>query len=138
MLLGCNKLDTPKVIPEVTFQQLMSDPNKYNGMNIVIEGFYYQGFETITLCEKLAYSGLAPGHLVPEGEKLWIEKGVPKEIYENAYQQQMLGPLERYGKVKVKGQFEYGEEYGHLGQYKYQIIPIEVGLIMWTPPFARS
>ncbi len=138
MLPGCNKVDTPKVTQEVTFQQLMSDPNKYHGMDIVIEGFYYQGFETIILCKKLDYSGLAPGHLVPKGEKLWIEKGVPREIYDNAYQQQMLGPLERYGKVRVKGQFEYGREYGHLGQYEYQIIPIEMELLIWPPPFARS
>ena len=102
------------------------------------EGFYYQGFETIVICEKLDYSGHAPLHLVPEGRMLWIEKGVPKEVYDNAYVQQMLGPLERYGKVRVRGQFEYGGKYGHLGQYEYQIIPSEIELLNWTPPFARS
>ncbi len=33
---------------------------------------------------------------------IWIEKGVPKEIYDKAYQQQMLEPTERYGKVRIK------------------------------------
>ena len=45
----------------------------------------------------------------------------------------MMGPLERYGKVVIKGKFEYGEEYGHLGQYEYQIIPSEVELLDWAP-----
>ncbi len=31
--------------------------------------------------------------------------------------QQMMGPLERYGKVGVKGKFEYGGKYGHIGAY---------------------
>jgi len=64
---------------------------------------------------------------------LWIENGVPREIYDNAYQQQMMGPTERYGKVRIKGQFEQGGEYGHLGQYEYQIILSEMELLDWTP-----
>lgn len=123
---------------EVTFEQLFLDPYLYNGKDIVIEGFYYQGWETIVLSEKLVFSGYAPGHLIPDGKMLWIEKGVPKEIYDNAYQQQMMGPLERYGKVRIKAKFEYGGEYGHLGQYEYQVIPREMELLIWTPPFARS
>jgi hypothetical protein len=67
-------------------------------------------------------------HLIPDGKMLWIEKGVPKEIYDNAYQQQMMGPLERYGKVRIKGMFEYGDKYEHLGAYNSQIIPFEVEL----------
>ena len=65
---------------------------------------------------------------------LWIEQGVPKEIYDNAYQQEMMGPLERYTKVRIKGIFEYGGKYGHLGGFDSQIIPSEVNLLPWTPP----
>ncbi len=106
----------PAEVQQITFEQLFSDSNQYNGKEIVMEGFYYQGFETIVLSERLDYSGHAPGHLVPGGRMLWLEGGMPKEIYDKAYQQQMLGPLERYGKVRIKGQFEYGGSTGIWGK----------------------
>ena len=64
---------------------------------------------------------------------LWIEGGIPQEIYDSLYQQEMMGPTERYGQIRIKGKFEYGGEYGHLGQYEYQIVPAEVWLLSWTP-----
>jgi hypothetical protein len=119
---------------EVTFEQLLSDPEEYSGKDIVIKGYYFQGWETIVLCEELVYSGNAPGHLIPNGNMLWIENGVPREIYDSAYQQQMMGPLERYAKVRIKGKFEYGGKYGHLGGFDSQTIPSEVVLVPWSPP----
>ena len=65
---------------------------------------------------------------------LWIEKGVPKEIYDNAYQQQMMGPLERYGKVRIKGKFEYGGKHGYLGGYDQQITSTETKILPWSLP----
>lgn len=124
---GCSSEQKPEV-QEVTFAQLFLAPDQYSGKDIVIEGYYYQGWEIIVLSEKLVYSGYAPGHLIPDGKMLWIEKGVPKEIYDNAYQQQMMGPLERYEKVRIKGMFEYGDKYGYLRAYNSQIIPFEVEL----------
>jgi hypothetical protein len=64
---------------------------------------------------------------------LWVEKGIPKEIYDSLYPQEMMGPLERFGKVRIKGKLEYGGKYGHLGQYEYQITPSEVELLEWAP-----
>jgi len=119
---------------EVTFKQLLLAPNQYNGKDIIIEGYYYQGWETIVLSEDLVSSGKVPGHLIPSGEMLWIENGVPREIYDSAYQQQMMGPLERYAKVRIKGKFEHGEKYGHLGGFDSQIIPLEVIMLPWSPP----
>ncbi|MFC1873388.1 hypothetical protein ACFLW3_01065 [Chloroflexota bacterium] len=132
-MLGCSSQQAAKV-QEVAFEQLFLIPDHYNGKDITIEGYYYQGWETIVLSEKLVYSGYAPGHIIPDGEMLWIEQGVPKEIYDNAYQQQMIGPLERYGKVMMTGKFEYGEKYGHLGGFDSQIIPLDVELVPWSPP----
>ena len=132
-MLGCNSQQAAEV-QEITFEQLFLDPDQYNGKDIIIEGYYYQGWETIVLSEKLVYSGYAPGHLIPDGGMLWIEQGVPKEIYDNAYQQQMMGPLERYGKVMMTGKFEYGEKYGHVGGFDSQIIPLDVELVPWSPP----
>ncbi|MFC1870631.1 hypothetical protein ACFLYE_05145 [Chloroflexota bacterium] len=119
---------------EVTFEQLFSAPEGYSGKDIVLEGYYFQGWETIVLCEELVYSGNAPGHLIPNGKMLWIENGVPREIYDSAYQQQMMGPLERYAKVRIKGKFEYGGKHGHLGGFDSQVIPSEVALVPWSPP----
>ncbi|MFC1958787.1 hypothetical protein ACFLV6_02610 [Chloroflexota bacterium] len=138
VILGCTGGKLAQV-REVTFEQLFFAPDQYSGKNIVIEGYYYQGWETTVLSEKLVYSGYAPGHLIPDGEMLWIEQGVPKEIYDNAYQQQMMGPLERYGKVRVTGKFEYGGKYGHLGGYDQQITPTETIILPWsTPPSVTS
>ncbi|MFC1980338.1 hypothetical protein ACFLVS_05810 [Chloroflexota bacterium] len=132
-MLGCNRQQAAEV-QEITFEQLFLAPDQYSGKDIVIEGYYYQGWETIVLSEKLVYSGYAPGHLIPDGEMLWIEQGVPKEIYDNAYQQQMMGPLERYAKVRITGKFEYGGKYGHLGGYDQQITPTETIILPWSSP----
>jgi len=131
--LGCSS-EQPAKVQEVNFDQLFTNPQQYNGLQITLEGFYFQGFEVIVLCEKLEYSGYAEGHLVPKGRMVWIEGGIPKEVYDKAYKQQMMGPLEHYGKVKVKGKFEYGVNYGHLGSYNSQIVPLEVELLLWSPP----
>ncbi|MFC1932609.1 hypothetical protein ACFLXU_03130 [Chloroflexota bacterium] len=133
VIVGCSN-EQKSEVQEVTFEQLVLAPDQYNGKDIVIEGCYYQGWETIVLSEKLVYSGNAPGHLIPDGVMLWIEQGVPKEIYDNAYQQQMMGPLERYCKVRITGKFEHGEKYGHVGGFDSQIIPLDVELVPWSLP----
>jgi len=38
----------------------------------------------------------------------------------------MMGPRERYGKVMLKGKFEYSGKYGYLGSYSSQIVLSEV------------
>ncbi len=77
----------------------------------------------MVISEELKYSGYTEGHLLPSGRMLWIEGGIPKEVYDRLYQQQMMGPLERYGKVRVKGKFEYGAKYGHLGRIVLKSFP---------------
>ncbi len=133
LTIGCSEEQGAKV-QEVTFDQLFANPDQYNGRYVTVEGFYFSGFEVIVLSEKLEYSGYAEGHLVPKGRMVWIEGGIPEEVYGKLYQQQMMGPSERYGKVRVKGIFEYGAEYGHLGAYTSRIVPLEVELLPWSPP----
>ena len=129
MLPGCKQQEISQKFTVVTFKQLISNPNKYDGKDIEIEGYFYQGFETIVLSERLDPSGFMEGHLVPKGHMLWIEGGIPREIYDRLEQQQMMGPTERYGKVVMNGLFEYGGEYGHLGQFESQLIPSSVVLL---------
>jgi hypothetical protein len=122
----------------VTFEQLFSAPEKYHEKSILIEGFIFLGFETMVLCEELEYSGYYEGHLVPGERMLWFEGGIPTEIYDQLQEQNMPGdyggmaPLEKFGKLEVKGIFEYGGQYGHLGMYKYQITPSEIQLLTWS------
>lgn len=65
---------------------------------------------------------------------VWIEGGLSQEIDDKLYQQQMMGPVERYGKVRISGKFEYGAKYGHTGGDSSQIVPSEVELLVWSPP----
>ena len=107
---------------QVTFDQLFANPGKYNSREISIEGFYFQGFEIVVLSERLEYSGLAEGHLVPKGRMVWVSGGIPKEVYDALDRQGQMGPAERYGKVRMTGKFEYGGKYGHLGGYSCEIV----------------
>ena len=125
---GCSQHD----ISEATLAELASDPVRYNGKEITVEGFYFQGFEVQVLAEKLEYSGYTEGHLVPKGKMIWVEGGMPSDVHEAMYIQDMMGPEERYGKVRMTGKFEYGEQYGHLGAYDSQIVPSEVELLEWS------
>jgi len=130
---GCLTKEPHPTPQPVTFEQLFSNLDHYNGKDIIIEGFYFHGFEIIVLSENLDYSGYAQGHLIPKGEMLWVEGGIAKEVYDSLYEQLMMGPSERYGKIRIRGIFEYGEKYGHLGQYDYQIIPLQVEILPWSP-----
>ena len=131
---GCVTKEPYPTLQQTTFDQLSSTPKQFNGRVIIIDGFYFQGFEVAVLSENLVYSGYAQGHLVPKGTMIWIEGGIPKEIDDRLYEQHMMGPSERYGKIRIRGKFEFGEKFGHLGQYDYQIIPFEVELLPWFPP----
>ena len=131
---GCASKESQPTPQQVTFQQLSANPEQFNGINILIDGFYFRGFEIIVLSEKLEYSGYAEGHIIPAGIMFWIEGGISKEVEDKLYKQDMMGPSEHYGKIRFRGKFEFGEQYGHLGQYDYQIIVSEVELLSWSPP----
>ena len=119
----------------VTFDELFSDPDQYNGNDTILTGFYFHGWETIVLSERMEYTGFAEGHLWPRGRMVWIENNlIPTEVYDQLYQQEMTGPLERYGKLRIRGRFEHGGRYGHLGGFTAQIVPSEVELLPWSPP----
>ena len=131
---------TPTVLPtveveDVTFDELLSDPDRYKGRVIRLGGFYFQGFETTVLSERMEYSGIAEGHLWPQGQMIWIENNrIPNEIYDQLFEQTMIGPTERYGKLRIEGRVDYGARYGHAGGFVAQIVPAEIELLPWTPP----
>ena len=132
-MLGCSG-EQQSAVQEITIDQLMSSPEQYQGEYVSVEGFYFDGFEVQIIAEVLEYSGYAEGHLVPKGGYIWIGgEGIPWEVWSRLHKQIMMGPEERFGKVRLKGKFEYGEKYGHLGGYGSQIVPSEVELMEWSP-----
>jgi len=133
LTVGCVE-NRGKEVYEVTFDQLCANPDHYNGKYVTMEGFYFHGFEVVVLSERLEYSAYAEEHLTPGGRMAWIEGEIPREVYDQLYQQTMMGPEERYGKVKLTGEFQYGGKCGHGGAYNSQIIPMEVVLLQWSPP----
>ena len=132
MLTSCQTSKTD-VREEVTFDELFASPSQYDGKEVVLDGYYFAGFETLVIAEGIKYSGYAEGHLIPGGRYIWVEGGLPIGVYDQLYRQDIMGPEERYGKVRITGVFEYGGAYGHLGGFDCQIIPGEVGLLPWSP-----
>ena len=134
LISGCRLEGEPKAV-EVSFKQLSSSPEQYDGKEVMVEGFYFDGFEVQVLAETLEYSGDVEGHLVPGGRYVWLEgEGISSEIWGHLYKQSMMGPEERYGKVIIWGKFEYGGQYGHSGAYNSQITLSKVELLQWSPP----
>ena len=139
--LACGNGDSPagtdadSTTPEtVTFDQLFADPDQFNGEETILTGFYFHGFETIVLAERMEYTGFSEGPLWPKGRMIWIEGDlVPSETYKKLFRQEMMSPLERYGKLRVHGRFEHGGTYGHLGGFTDQIVPLEVEFLPWSP-----
>jgi hypothetical protein len=122
--------------PEVSYSQLISQPEKYDGQTVTVECFYFDAFEMMALCASLGPSTIAPGNLAPQGEFIWLEGGLPLETRDKLYTQTVKlssGYPEHYGKVRITGRFQSGGQFGHLGAYKYQITISEVSLLEWSP-----
>ena len=132
-------IEPVREVQDVTFNELFSSPDQYNGRDVVLTGFYFHGFETIVLSEKLEFTRFADGHLWPRVQMVWIEGSIPKGVYDQLYQQEMIGPLEHYGKLRIKGRLEhlevtgFGNRYGHAGAFGAQIVSSEVELLPWSP-----
>ena len=54
--IGCSE-ERATEVQEATLEQLFTNPDKYNGKQVVIEGFYFHGFEVQVIAERLEYSG---------------------------------------------------------------------------------
>jgi hypothetical protein len=129
LLAAATAACTPAATGPTSFEELFSDPARYDGRTVTLEAYFYQGFETIVLSERLDDSGYAVGHLVPKGRMIWVEGGIPRPVYDALQVQSMMGPDERFGKVSVTGVFNFGGDYGHLGRFDHQITPLEVTLL---------
>jgi hypothetical protein len=119
----------------ITFSQLTADPARYNSQTITIEGFWFDGFETEVLAERLIPSSFAQGNFQPDGVKIWVYGGIPAEISQQLYLQpdNSTGYTAHYGKVELTGTLEYGGQYGQMNAYRYQLTVQSAKMIPWSP-----
>jgi len=128
-LWGCNAAQ------EVSLEELFAEPEHYDGKDVIIEGFYYGAFEVNVLAERLVYLGLGEGPIVPIGGLIWIEGSIGRATIDSLYwrPEDATYPTEIFGKIRIEGKFEYGEAYGHVGNYDYQITAVSTAALPWSP-----
>jgi hypothetical protein len=119
----------------VTFSQLISQADRYNGKIVTLEAFYFSGFEISALCESVGPATSGPSRIVPTGTLIWVAGGIPLDLQNTLYGQGggASGYTERVGKLKIKGKFETGK-FGHLDSYQYRITISEAEALDWSPP----
>jgi hypothetical protein len=131
VLGGCGT----KADESITFSQLISQADRYNGKTVTLEAFYFSGFEISAICGSVGPSNSGVWRIVPSGELVWAKGGISEKLYNRMYGQSETpsGYTERVGKVKITGKFETGK-FGHMDAYKYQITITKAELLEWTPP----
>ena len=95
--------------PTLTFAELFAKPESYNEKAIIIEGYFWQGWETIVFAEKLDYFLSSRRALAPGGRMMWVEGGISKEIYDRLYKQPGPAGKNASGKSKSLGCFVTAE-----------------------------
>ena len=135
ILNGCGSANQ-----SVTFSQLISNADKYNGKTVTLEAFYFSGFEISAISESVGPSTSGVWRIVPTGTLIWVEAGISQELQNKLYSQTTTpsGCAEHLGKLKITGKFETGSQYGHLGAYQYQIFITSSELLEWSPPPAAT
>jgi len=130
--LGC--ADKQSAV-EINFADLAANPQNYNGKEIAITGYWFDGFEIAVLAEKLEETDFPAGNLRPAGIKIWMAGGLPEDIGTKLYLQEndITGYPAHYGKLKLSGTLEYGEGYGHLNSYAYRLTIYEAQWLEWSP-----
>jgi hypothetical protein len=119
----------------VPFSELVSEPERYNGRTISVEGIYVNGWGWTLLTEYVAYIGTGnTRELKPVGDSIWFEGQIPQEIQGRLYQITAAGETAYYGKLKVSGVFETGGSYSPANQFKHRITAKKVELLDWTLP----
>ena len=124
----------------VTFSQLISRADKYNGKTVTLEAFYFSGFEISAISGSVGPSSSGVWRIVPTGTLVWVAGGISQELQDKLYAQSETpsGYTERVGKLKITGKFETGGKYGHLDAYQYRITITSAELLEWTPPPAAT
>lgn len=124
----------------VTFSQLISQADRYNGKTVTLEAFYFSGFEISALSGSVGPADSGAWRIVPTGTLVWAVGNISPELYDKLYAQTVTpsGYTERLGRLKITGKFETGGRYGHLDAYQYRMIVTSAELLEWAPPPAAA
>lgn len=101
---------------KVDIDDLLSNPQSYQGKEICAEGVYASGSEISALA---AFTHEVAGAIYLTGPTIWIE-GADIRSSTDCFKTDTIPPTE-FCQVTVCGLFETGGNYGHLGAYKYQL-----------------
>jgi hypothetical protein len=132
LLCGCGA----KPAATVTLNDLISNPQQYNGKTVTVDGIYVSGWESMVLAEDIKFTVNGDfKELSVTGKPIWFAGSLPLDVQNKLYQNTSpTAGLQHFGKVKVTGLFEYGDNYGYGKIYKYRITATKVELLDWTPP----
>jgi hypothetical protein len=128
------------VIPPLTgqskdsfFQRISTEPQKYNGLTVTFYGYVFHGFESAVICESLDLRNPEDSYYRPTGVQIWFTGALPDEVEKGLFMQNNdpTGYPAYYGRIEVTGVFQYGENYGHMDAYKYQLQVTGAKLIEW-------
>ena len=120
---------------EVTFQQLKSNHEKYEGKLIAVTGYIFWGWEWCFLSEDFQFvETVEKGYYKNKGEKIDIRGGIEEDIKNKLYLQRPLGAGDYFGKLKLIGVFGYGPVPMRGYGYYIEIVPNGVEVPPWAPP----
>ena len=120
----------------VTFNDLISNPQQFNGKTVTIEGIYVSGWESTVLTQDINFTikdEIKELNII--GKPIWFAGSLALDIQTRLYQNNSpaAGP-QHFGKLRVTGLFEYGGNYGYGKIYKYRITATKTEMLDWAPP----
>jgi hypothetical protein len=120
----------------VTFDELISNAEKYNGKTVTVDGIYVSSFEATVLAGNIQFTPNGESEeLTTVGSAIWFAGFLPQEVRDKLYAHTSPDAgVQHYAKVRVTGMFESGGKYGNLHEYHYRITASKVQFLDWTPP----
>ena len=80
--------------------QLTSQPEKYNGKQVTVEGFYLGGFEIVALSNELVPSTFRQGNVSPKEPLIWVTGSLGSAVLNKLYVQNNTRPATPNGMAK--------------------------------------
>ncbi len=129
--------DDSSASQNVTFSQLVSQADRYNGKVITLDAFYfyYDVMHIGSLAGSAELESSNEGKVVPVGTLIRVKRDISQELQNQLYTLDGASPryLEYFGKLRITGKFEIDNQDG---QYLITITGAEV--LEWTPPQAGT
>ena len=125
----------------VTFSQLISQANRYNGKIVTLEAFFFYAILKIkTLADSVGRPSSDEGKVVPVGTLIGVRGDISQALQNQLYTQdgESSKRPEYFGKVKITGKFETGVKDGDADTYQYLITVTSAEVLEWMPPPAGT